>query len=206
MNDCGCGTEQADHLERKTLIALLSINAAMFVIEFGLGWFGDSSGLIADSLDMLADAGVYAISFYAVGKVAQKKIVAARVSGVLQVALGLGVLADVVRRFIFGSEPIAPLIMAVGIVALCANVLCLYLISKHKDSGIHMRASWIFSTNDVIANSGVIISGLLVWFLGNRFPDLIIGLVISVIVIRGGYQILKEASESNETNETKVCT
>ena len=203
MTDCGCGTDQADQLERKTLIALLGINAIMFVVEFALGWFGESSGLIADSLDMLADACVYAISFYAVGKAAQKKIVAAKVSGVLQIALGLGVLADVLRRFLFGSDPIAPLIMAVGLVAFCANVLCLYLISKHKDSGIHMRASWIFSTNDVIANSGVIISGLLVWSLGNRYPDLIIGLAISIIVIRGGIQILHEADESNDA---KTCT
>jgi len=197
MSDCGCGTDQADQLERKTLIALLSINAIMFVAEFSIGWFAESSGLIADSLDMLADAGVYVISFYAVGKVVQKKIVAAKVSGVLQIILGFGVLSDVLRRFLFGSEPIAPLIMVVGLVALCANILCLYLISKHQDSGIHMRASWIFSTNDVIANSGIIISGLLVWSLDNRYPDLIIGLIISLIVIRGGIQILKEANESN---------
>ena len=57
MSDCGCGTEQAEKLERKTLVVLLAINAVMFAAEMVLGWLAQSTGLIADSLDMLADAG-----------------------------------------------------------------------------------------------------------------------------------------------------
>jgi Co/Zn/Cd efflux system component len=61
-----------------------------------------------------------------------------------------------------------------------------------------MRASWIFSTNDVIANFGVIISGVLVLALDNRYPDLVIGAIISAVVIRGGLKILHEAKEANK--------
>ena len=197
MSDCGCGTEQADQLERKTLIILLVINAVMFVAEFFLGWLAESTGLIADSLDMLADAGVYGLSFYAVGKGLQKQAKAANISGLLQVVLGLAVLLEVLRRFLFGSEPESFLIIAVGTVALIANVCCLVLISRHRESGVHMRASWIFSTNDVIANCGVILSGGLVWVFGSRYPDLIVGAVISAVVVRGGLQILREAKQAN---------
>ena len=123
-------------------------------------------------------------------------------SGYLQIILGLGVLFEVVRRMVFGSEPQSMLIMVVGAVALLANVICLLLISKHKDGGIHMRASWIFSTNDVIANLGVILSGALVAFVGNRYPDLVVGTIISIVVIRGGTKILKDAKETQES----VCS
>src|SRR5690606_40948832 len=82
---------------------------------------------------------------------------------------------------------------ALPILALIANVACLMLISKHRDGGVHMRASWIFSTNDVIANVGVICSGALVWLLGSRYPDLVIGAIISAVVVRGGIKILKDA-------------
>ena len=198
MSDCGCGAEQADELERRTLIILLSINAFMFVTELVLGWIAQSTGLIADSLDMLADAAVYGISLYVVGKGALKQARSAQVSGTLQVILGLGVLFEVVRRMIFGSEPESSLIMAVGLVALLANVACLMLISKHRDGGVHMRASWIFSTNDVFANLGVIMSGALVAFFGSRYPDLIVGSVIALIVIRGGFTILKDAKKTRE--------
>lgn len=200
MTGCGCGKEKADELERKTLIALLLINASMFVIEFIVGFFAQSTGLIADSLDMFADATVYGLSLFAVGKKLKHKITAAKMSGLLQIFLGFGVLIEVFRRLIYGSEPMSILIMAVGIFALMANLLCLALIQKHKDSGVHMRASWIFSTNDVIANLGVIISGLLVFLSGSRLPDLIIGFIIALIVIRGGVNILKDANNESAKN------
>ena len=200
MSECGCGSEQADKLERKTLMALLAINAFMFVTEIILGWMAESAGLIADSLDMLADAGVYGLSLFAVGKGIQMQSKAASISGVLQIILGLGVLLEVFRRLLFGSEPESLLIMCVGAVALIANVYCLVLISRHRDSGVHMRASWIFSTNDVIANLGVIISGGLVWVFGSRYPDLIVGAIISAVVVRGGLKILNEARLANEAH------
>ena len=74
MPECGCGSEQAEKLERKTLIILLAINGFMFLAEVILGWLAQSTGLIADSLDMLADAGVYGISLYAVGRRPQERI------------------------------------------------------------------------------------------------------------------------------------
>jgi len=199
MSDCGCGAEQAEKLERKTLILLLSINAFMFVAELILGWLAQSTGLIADSLDMLADASVYGLSLYAVGKGILHQAKAAQVSGFLQIILGLGVLFEVIRRLLFGSEPQGTLIILVGVVALLANIACLVLISKHREGGVHMRASWIFSTNDVIANLGVIVSGMLVGIIGSRFPDLIVGTIISLIVVRGGIKILQDAKETRES-------
>lgn len=199
MSDCGCGAEQAESLERKTLIVLLAINALMFVAELTLGWFAQSTGLIADSLDMLADATVYGLSLYAVGKGVVKQAGAARVSGYLQILLGVGVLFEVLRRLLLGSEPQSTLIMVVGAVALVANIFCLVLISRHRDGGVHMRASWIFSTNDVIANIGVILSGALVALMASPYPDLIVGTIISVVVIRGGIKILSDAKQTQES-------
>lgn len=195
MSGCGCEMQARDEQERKTLRIVLGINAFMFVFEFALGLVAESTGLIADSLDMFADASVYSISLYAVGRSSALKGKAATLSGGVQIALALLVLADVLRRFIVGSEPVSGLMMSVGAIALIANSICLRLISKHRDGGIHMRASVIFSTNDVIANIGVILSGALVWALGSRYPDLVIGLAIAVVVLRGGIRILKEASE-----------
>jgi Co/Zn/Cd efflux system component len=164
-----------------------------------LGWLAQSAGLIADSLDMLADAAVYGLSLYAVGKGVLQQAKAASVSGYLQIFLGFGVLFEVARRMLFGSDPQSTLIIVVGVVALVANLICLIFISKHKDGGVHMRASWIFSTNDVIANLGVIVSGALVAVVGSRYPDLIVGTIISIVVIRGGIKILQDAKETKRS-------
>jgi len=193
LTDCGCEMEVRDNRERKTLLIVLGINAFMFVVELVLGLMAESTGLIADSLDMFADASVYSISLYAVGKSSMLKGKAAKLSGIMQIGLALLVLFDVIRRFVVGSEPVSTLMIGVGIIALIANSICLFLISKHRDGGVHMRASLIFSQNDVIANVGVILSGVLVWTLDNRYPDLVIGFMIGFVVLRGGISILKEA-------------
>ena len=111
----------------------------------------------------------------------------------LQIALGIGVIIEVIRRLVVGSAPVSVLMIVTGIVAFGANITCLILLAKHRAGEVHMRASWIFSTNDVIANAGVVLSGLLVMWSGSRIPDLVIGAVVSVVVIRGGRLILLEA-------------
>ncbi|VAW46010.1 Cobalt-zinc-cadmium resistance protein CzcD [hydrothermal vent metagenome] len=198
MSGCGCEIEIKDKAQRRVLIVLLAINLVMFLVEITLGVISESTALIADSLDMLADATVYAIGLYAVGKAALVKVKAAHISGVLQILLGTLVFFDIVRRAILGSEPESFLMMVVGLAALVANVICLQLISKHREGEVHMRASWIFSKNDVIANVGIIIGGGLVYLLDSRYPDLIIGLVISAIVIRGGFHIIKDANKEKQ--------
>ena len=199
MAGCECEVEIKNRQQSGVLIILLAINAFMFVVEFGFGLISESTALIADSLDMLADATVYGIGLYAVGRSMQAKANAAHVSGVFQIVLGLGVAVDVVRRLILGSEPESVLMITIGVLALLANVICLALISKHREGEVHMRASWIFSKNDVIANLGIIVAGGLVALLGSRLPDLIIGFIIALIVVRGGIHIVGDAKASRAT-------
>ena len=194
MSGCGCA-EEATGLERRTLVTLLVINGAMFVAEVIVGWIAESTALLADSLDMLADAAVYGIALYAASRSGGTQQPAAKVSGVLQIMLGLGVLGEVIRRTLFGSEPTSHLMIGAGAVALAANLICLRLISTHRDGGAHMRASWIFSKNDVIANTGVIVAGLLVMASSSSVPDLVVGVVIAAVVGWGGVKILQQTTD-----------
>lgn len=193
---CGCGAEQAAELQRRTLWVVLVINAAMFVVELAVGLRAGSTGLIADSLDMLADAGVYGLSLGAVGRNMTQQRRTAVLSGRLQIILAIWVLLDVLRRTVLGSEPISALMVGIGALALLANLLCLVLVRRHREGGVHMRASVIFSTNDTLANLGVIVAGLLVAWSGSRIPDLMIGIAISLLVLNGGRRILREARAS----------
>ena len=202
MSDCGCEIEIKDKTQSQVLWQLLAINGVMFVIELAVGWLAQSTGLIADSLDMLADATVYGIGLYAVGKSLRHKARAALFSGFAQGLLGLLILADILRRAVYGSEPVSMLIMGMGTLALIANVWCLLLIQQHREGEVHMRASWVFSKNDVIANSGVILGGLLVWLLDSRWPDLVIGTAIALIVLRGAAHIITDARRELAAGET----
>lgn len=202
MSGCGCEVEIRNREQSRVLFILLAINGGMFLLELVIGWLAQSTALIADAMDMLADALVYSVSLYAVGKAMTVKAHAARISGWLQITLGLLVLLDIVRRFIFGSEPVSALMMGMGVIALIANVACLFLIARHREGEVHMRASWIFSKNDVIANLGVILAGALVAWTGSRYPDLVIGTLVALVVLRGGWQILRDARHTRKSIET----
>tara|TARA_R110001606_G_scaffold344848_1_gene493605 strand:- start:373 stop:1314 length:942 start_codon:yes stop_codon:yes gene_type:complete len=184
------GTAISAEQESGTLRWLLGINAVLFVVEMTAGLIAHSTGLIAESLDNFADAAVYGLALYAVGHSVKMQVRAAHLAGVLQLILAVGVLAEVVRRFVFGSEPESLVMIGVAFVALIANTTCLLLISKHREGGAHMKASWIFSANDVVINLGVITAGALVAWTGSNYPDLIIGSIAGIIVLNGARRIL----------------
>lgn len=177
--------------EAVVLRTLIALNAAMFLVELSAGLYAHSVGLISDGVDMLADAMVYALSLYAVGRSINAKRKAARLSGYFQITLALGILIEALRRFVYGSEAQGYFMIGFSVLALAANIVCLALLEKHKDGEVHMRASWIFSTNDVIANLGIILAGILVTVTGSSIPDLVIGALVAAIVCRGGLSILK---------------
>lgn len=197
MSSCDCHIEATDASHRKILRTLLILNGGMFLTEVVVGFLADSTGVLADSLDMLADALVYALGLYAIGRHSAVKRRAAFFSGVFQIVLALGIAAEIVRRAVTGSNPESLPMFLVSIVALAVNIWCLRLISKEKEGEVHMRASYIFSKNDVIANAGVILSSILIHFTGSRWPDLVIGAFITAVVLRGGVQILTAASRES---------
>ena len=165
----------------------------MFVVDLVGGILGKSSGLIADSLDMLADASAYGIALAAIGRSAAFKVNSARFSGILLLVLGLGVVLDVIRRAILGSEPLGLVMVGVAALALIVNVIVLRLLSKHRDGGVHLWAAWIFTRADVLANLGVILGGILVILLSSGVPDLVVGFGIGFYVIKEAIEILREA-------------
>lgn len=190
-------TDQTDFKEntnqKKLLWSVLTINFAFFIIEMTTGLMSKSMGLVADSLDMLADSFVYGISLYAVGGTLIKKKRIAKLAGYFQITLAIIGFVEVLRRFL-GEEklPDFSTMIVVSIFALVANGICLYILQKSKSKEeVHMKASMIFTSNDVIINLGVIIAGFMVKWLSSNKPDLIIGTIVFALVIQGAFRILK---------------
>ena len=184
--------DNTDQLQKKALWWVLGINFGFFMIEMIYGWISRSMGLVADSLDMLADSIVYGLSLLAVGAAITRKKSIAKMSGYFQIALAAMGLIEVIRRFAGVDEmPVFQTMIIVSFLALFANSVSLYLIQKTKSNEAHMQASMIFTSNDIIINIGVIVAGILVHFTSSGYPDLIIGSIIFIIVVRGAFRILK---------------
>lgn len=185
--------------ERRTLRWVLGINFTQVVMASAAGILADSTGLLGAALDNLGDAAVYAVSLYAVGRTVIAKARAANLSGILLIVLAFGLLVEVLRRFFAGAEPIGFAMIITALANAATNVVCLRLLRAHRAHGVHFKASWIFTTNDMLANAGIALSGLLVMLLKSPVPDLLIGVVVVGIVLKGGWEILKEAREARDS-------
>lgn len=178
--------------QRKLLWTVLLINFGFFIIEITTGFVSRSMGLVADSLDMLADSIVYGLSLFAVGSTIAFKKRIAKASGYFQIILAVLGFIEVIRRFVgIDTLPSFETMIVVSTFALVGNGTCLYLLQKSKSQEAHMKASMIFTSNDVIINIGVITAGILVHLLDSNKPDLIIGAIVFVLVIQGAFRILK---------------
>ena len=94
-------------------------------------------------------------------------------------AFGLFVLGQAAWKVAHPVTPDHQIMGVLGVLALVANATCLYLLWRHRAEDVNMRSVWLCSRNDIVANLGVLVSAVLVWRLGNQWPDLVMGLVIA---------------------------
>jgi cation diffusion facilitator family transporter len=197
MSDCGCRIEPTDNpSQRRTLWIALVLNALMAVIGLLIGWAAHSTGVVADALDMLSDASAYAIGLAAIGRSATFKRRAAQWSGAILLILGTGIVVEAARRGLVGSEPLSGWMALAAGLSLIVNLVVLRLLRPFQQGEVHLRATWIFTRADVVANIGVIFAAGLVALTQSRFPDLIVGAAIGAYVVKEAIEILREATRA----------
>lgn len=194
-DQCEVDAERATRRERRILVIVLTINAGMFLAEFSAGLVSGSTALLADSLDMLADALIYALGLFALGRARHWRARAALTSGAFQLLLGTGVAGQALWKTLADGLPDVASMGLFGALALVANTLCFLLLLRFRDGDINLRATWICSRNDMIGNLGVLLAAALVWWSGSALPDILIGLAIAVVVIRSAWRVLQEARQ-----------
>jgi Co/Zn/Cd efflux system component len=182
--------------EQRTLRIALALNATMFIVGMTARLLVRSSALLADALDMLTDASAYAIALLAIRRRPHFKQRAAFASGLLLCMLGLSVMGDAVRRAVAGGVPIGIWMLVVATLSLAVNSTVLRMLAPYRSAEVHLRATWLFTRADVIANIGVIVAALLVLTMKSRLPDLVIALAIGAYVLKEALEILVSASRA----------
>lgn len=188
------GSHGSARIQKRTLLFVLVLNAGLFVLLGIGGLAADSSALIANALDNASDALVYLVSFLAIGRAVIWKQRAARLSGVLLLVFAVGVLIDAGRRWWFGTEPIGPTMMVLAVIAAVVNLICLILIQRQRSEDVNMKAAETFSFNDFASNGGILVAGGLVMWLNQAWPDLVVGVLVAAIAVKGGVEILRSAA------------
>lgn len=201
MDDCCAIPEKKDVLRQRNILwVVLALNAIMFFVEVYAGLVAHSSAVLADSLDMLGDALVYGLSIWSLTKTTLWKGRVSQVKGAIMAFLAFVVIGESLWKVVAPVEIKGSLMLGIGILALVVNTACFMMLNRHKKDGINLRSAWICSRNDLLANTGVIVGGLLVMATASKWPDIIIALAIGCYILKSSFEVIKESkmAVSNE--------
>jgi cation diffusion facilitator family transporter len=196
-SNCGCTGDtvraERDPAYRRALWIVVILNLGFGVCEIIGGFIANSQALKADSLDFIGDGSITLVGLLALGWSAASRARIALTQGLFLGALGLGVIAFAVARALNAEPPEAELMGVIGIVALAVNVTAALVLSRFRDGDANVRAIWLFSRNDAIANIAVIVAAILVGWTGSAWPDLLVAGVIALLFLHSATEIVRNA-------------
>lgn len=183
-----------DNLFRRVLILVILINLGMFGLEMVAGAWAGSVAVWGDSLDFLADGLTYSLSLIATTWSPRGRAKAALFKGCLLVVMAVYVLGTTVYRAFILATP-EPMVMgAMGILALCANVLTVLLLWRWRTGGdANIQSTWLCSRNDTLANVALILAAIGVFGSGSAWPDLVVAAIIAGLFLSTAWVVVRKA-------------
>ena len=178
---------------KRALLWVIAINATMFVVEMAAGSMAQSQALKADALDFLGDSATYALSLAVLGLSLRTRAMAALIKGGSLAAMGLFVLGLTVWRAFIGAEPEAPVMGAISLLALAANLLSVLFLLRFRDGDSNIRSVWLCSRNDAIGNVAVMVAAGMVWAIGSHWPDLLVAAGMAALFLHSATKIVLQA-------------
>jgi Co/Zn/Cd efflux system component len=192
---CGHGHDHgaASPAYRRILWIALAVNLAMFAVEIGAGLAAQSASLLADSLDFLGDAANYGIALFVLGMALQWRARAALIKAASMGIFGLWVAVTTIQHALADTVPEAPVMGAVGALALAANLGVAALLYRWRDGDSNMRSVWICTRNDAIGNLAVLLAAVGVFGSGAGWPDYVVAAIMSGLALTGAVQVTRQA-------------
>lgn len=191
-----CSTNDFDGTTRgyrQALVAVIVINAAMFVVEILGGAWAGSQALKADALDFLGDALTYGLSLWVIGRSLRTRASAALLKGISLALMGIWVLSSTIWQVWVLGVPSAGIMGAIGVMALVANLASVLILMRYRDGDANVRSVWLCSRNDAIGNVAVIGAAVLVAFTASPWPDLMVAALMAGLFLKSSVSIIRQA-------------
>ncbi|MGZ5029308.1 MAG: cation transporter [Methylobacter sp.] len=195
--DDNCSLDRLRELQRGTLKIVLGINAVMFFVIATAALYGQSTALLADSLDNFGDALTYGLSLYAVSRSTAVKAKVALFKGGLIFLAAVAVAAQIIYKLLVPSLPLFEVMGAFSLAGLAANSLCLFLLWRHRHEDVNMSSVWECSRNDIVSNLSVFVAAGAVWFTGSGWPDIAVALGLVGFLMRSAFRVISSAMKES---------
>jgi len=202
MSSCcenNCAIDKLREKQRGTLIAVLGINAIMFIVIAVAAFYGKSTALLSDSLDNLGDALTYGLSLYAVSQGTAAKAKVALFKGGLIFIGACVVFAQIMQRLVVPVLPSFEVMGIFSLMGLVANSLCLFVLWKHRKEDINMSSVWECSRNDIASNLSVFIAAGAVWFFESGWADILVASCLVILLLGSSFRVFSSALKELRT-------
>lgn len=104
-----------------------------------------------------------------------------------------GVAGQIIYKLFVPTVPVFEVMGLFAVLGLAANVLCLWLLSRHRHDDVNMSSVWECSRNDVVSNLAVLVAAGAVWLTASGWPDLVVALCLVAFLMRSALNVLNSA-------------
>jgi cobalt-zinc-cadmium efflux system protein len=193
---------------RGRLAFAFALTCLMLVVEALGGWWSGSLALLADAAHMLVDAGALALAWaaavYALKPAdarrsfgyARMEVLAGFVNALVQLLLVAGIVYEAIRRLL-ALESIhiqSGVMLIVAAVGLVVNAIVLRSLHGHDHDNLNTAGARLHVFGDLLGSVATVLAALLVRYLGWEWADPALSLLVSLLILRGAFVLLKRSS------------
>ncbi|MCE5043902.1 cation transporter [Staphylococcus chromogenes] len=192
---------------KKTLWASLIITLFFTIVEFAGGIISNSLALLSDSFHMLSDVVALGLSMVAIYFASRKptakftfgylrfEIIAAFLNGLALALISLWIFYEAIVRIIYPKPVESGLMLVIATIGLIVNIILTLILmrSLKNENNINIQSALWHFLGDLLNSVGVIVAVVLIYFTGMQLIDPILSMVIAVVILRGGYKIMRNA-------------
>jgi cobalt-zinc-cadmium efflux system protein len=193
---------------RGILAFAFTLTCAMLIVEAIGGWWSGSLALLADAAHMLVDAGALALAWAAAAFAlrpadarrsfgyARLEVLAGFVNALVQVLLVAGIVYEAVKRLL-ALDAIrieSGVMLVVALVGLLVNAVVLRSLHRHDHDDLNAAGARLHVFGDLLGSVATVLAALLVRYLGWLWADPVLSLLVSLLILRGAFVLLKRSS------------
>jgi len=191
----------------KRLVWAFVVTAIFMFVEAGMGWWSKSLALLADAGHMLADAAALGLAIVAQRIAVQSRtrsrtygfrraeVLAAFANGIALGLTAIWIFIEAAQRWQAPPTIDAKAMMATAVLGLFVNIgAALMLGAGEHGHNVNTRGALAHVLSDALGSVGAIVAGALVLGFGWMRADPLISAVIGVLVLWGGWRLVRETS------------
>ena len=192
--------------KEKNLIIVMGLNFAITLVEVIGGLLSGSLALLSDALHNFSDGIAVIVSFIALRLSKREntlrstfgykraEILAALFNSSLLIIISFFLFREAYLRIQRPQEIESRLMIMVALVGLVANVISVWLLKPGSKDNMNLRSAYVHLFSDSLSSLGVIIGGILIYYLNITIVDPILTFAIGAYVLKEGFDIFKKTT------------